>query len=74
MAECLERIRVSLPTVCHVRSVGSIPEPSSFHSYSTDLPFDGIKCNLANPHSNAVVDLNGDCLAGTANSPPHVSL
>lgn len=24
----------------------------------------GAQCKLANPHSNAAVDLNGDCLAG----------
>jgi integrin alpha FG-GAP repeat containing protein 1 len=29
-----------------------------------DPPFHGKQCKLANPHSNAVVDLNGDCLAG----------
>ncbi|ESK92238.1 t-cell immunomodulatory protein [Moniliophthora roreri MCA 2997] len=28
-----------------------------------DPPFHGNQCKLANPHSNAVVDLNGDCLA-----------
>lgn len=28
-----------------------------------DPPLPGIKCSLANPHSNAIVDLNGDCLA-----------
>jgi len=27
-------------------------------------PFKGRQCKLANPHSNAVVDLDGDCLAG----------
>ncbi|KAH7914077.1 hypothetical protein BJ138DRAFT_1144581 [Hygrophoropsis aurantiaca] len=26
-------------------------------------PFNGVQCTLANPHSNAVIDLNGDCLA-----------
>jgi integrin alpha FG-GAP repeat containing protein 1 len=31
---------------------------------SVDPKFDGSQCTLANPHSNAVVDLNGDCLAG----------
>ena len=29
-----------------------------------DPAFQGKQCTLANPHSNAVVDLNGDCLAG----------
>ncbi|KIM49554.1 hypothetical protein M413DRAFT_438743 [Hebeloma cylindrosporum] len=28
-----------------------------------DAPFNGKHCTLANPHSNAVVDLDGDCLA-----------
>ncbi len=31
---------------------------------SIDPSFDGQHCTLANPHSNAVVDLDGDCLAG----------
>ncbi|KAF5364540.1 hypothetical protein D9757_011334 [Collybiopsis confluens] len=29
----------------------------------TDAPFQGTQCDIANPHSNAVVDLDGDCLA-----------
>jgi hypothetical protein len=33
-------------------------------SRSEDAPFNGKHCTLANPHSNAVVDLDGDCLAG----------
>ncbi|KAL1702182.1 hypothetical protein EV121DRAFT_262329 [Schizophyllum commune] len=28
-----------------------------------DPPFTGNQCLLSNPHSNAVIDLNGDCLA-----------
>ncbi|KAF9009509.1 hypothetical protein BDQ17DRAFT_1348231 [Cyathus striatus] len=28
-----------------------------------DSPFHGTQCSISNPHSNAVVDLNGDCLA-----------
>ncbi|KAF8123775.1 hypothetical protein EV363DRAFT_1179119 [Boletus edulis] len=28
-----------------------------------DPPFDGTQCKLASPHSNAIIDLNGDCLA-----------
>jgi len=35
-------------------------------NYSEDAPFNGKHCTLANPHSNAVVDLDGDCLAGNA--------
>lgn len=31
---------------------------------SVDPPFDGARCKLASPHSNAIIDLNGDCLAG----------
>ncbi|KAI6036999.1 hypothetical protein BKA83DRAFT_687075 [Pisolithus microcarpus] len=29
----------------------------------TDPSFNGSQCTLASPHSNAVIDLNGDCLA-----------
>ncbi|OCH90654.1 hypothetical protein OBBRIDRAFT_793094 [Obba rivulosa] len=29
----------------------------------TDPNFEGAQCTLSNPHSNAAVDLNGDCLA-----------
>jgi integrin alpha FG-GAP repeat containing protein 1 len=29
-----------------------------------DAPLPGARCRISNPHSNAVVDLNGDCLAG----------
>lgn len=32
--------------------------------HSGDPKFKGTQCTLANPHSNAAVDLNGDCLAG----------
>lgn len=31
---------------------------------SVDPKFNGAHCTLSNPHSNAAVDLNGDCLAG----------
>ena len=30
----------------------------------TETAFRGADCKLANPHSNAVIDLDGDCLAG----------
>jgi len=33
-----------------------------------DAPFDGRQCTIANPHGNAVVDLDGDCLAGLSKS------
>ncbi|KAG7086474.1 hypothetical protein E1B28_002425 [Marasmius oreades] len=29
----------------------------------TDAPFHGKQCKISHPHSNAVIDLNGDCLA-----------
>ena len=29
-----------------------------------DPKLNGAQCQLSNPHSNAAVDLNGDCLAG----------
>ncbi|KDQ59682.1 hypothetical protein JAAARDRAFT_33256 [Jaapia argillacea MUCL 33604] len=28
-----------------------------------DAPFTGAQCTISNPHSNAMVDLNGDCLS-----------
>jgi integrin alpha FG-GAP repeat containing protein 1 len=37
--------------------------------YSADPLFNGAQCKMANPHSNAVVDLDGDCLAGTPSIP-----
>ena len=36
----------------------------NLHTCSIDPPFTGNQCLLSNPHSNAVIDLNGDCLAG----------
>ena len=35
-----------------------------FFNHRIDPKFNGAQCTLANPHSNAAVDLNGDCLAG----------
>lgn len=37
---------------------------TSLISYRQSSHFNGSQCEIANPHSNAVVDLNGDCLAG----------
>ena len=48
--------------------VTSSPVPLTAPSrslHSVDAPLDASKvCQLANPHSNAFVDLDGDCLAG----------
>ena len=33
--------------------------------HRTDPKLSGSQCKLSSPHSNAAVDLNGDCLAGT---------
>ena len=35
-----------------------------YYDCRVDPNFEGSQCRLASPHSNAVVDLNGDCLAG----------
>ncbi|THH16940.1 hypothetical protein EW146_g3775 [Bondarzewia mesenterica] len=45
------------------QNIWNVSEPS--HSLYTviDPPFKGIQCKLSNPHSNAFIDLNGDCLA-----------
>lgn len=32
--------------------------------FRTDPDMKGAQCTLSHPHSNAAVDLNGDCLAG----------
>lgn len=32
--------------------------------FSENAPFHGTQCTANDPHSNAVVDLDGDCLAG----------
>lgn len=41
---------------------------------SINPPFSGNQCKISNPHSNAVIDLNGDCLAGMSNSFWRISL
>lgn len=33
--------------------------------HSVQAPFNGQVCEVSNPHSNAVIDLDGDCLSGT---------
>ncbi|EPQ58671.1 hypothetical protein GLOTRDRAFT_73218 [Gloeophyllum trabeum ATCC 11539] len=45
------------------RNVWNASDPRSSMFDVVDPQFDGTQCRLANPHSNAVVDLNGDCLA-----------
>ncbi|TFK34872.1 hypothetical protein BDQ12DRAFT_688981 [Crucibulum laeve] len=45
------------------QNVWNASEPNSALFDIQDSPFHGTQCILANPHSNAVVDLNGDCLA-----------
>ena len=38
--------------------------------FRIDPNFNGAQCKLSNPHSNAAVDLNGDCLAGMSRNRP----
>ncbi len=33
--------------------------------HSADAPFGGTTCDISSPHSNGVVDFDGDCLGGT---------
>lgn len=40
-------------------------------TYRMDPKMIGPQCKLSNPHSNAAVDLNGDCLAGRIFHPSH---
>ncbi|THU96321.1 integrin alpha N-terminal domain-containing protein [Dendrothele bispora CBS 962.96] len=44
-------------------NVWNATQPDSPLFSVTEPPFHGAQCTLSNPHSNAVVDLNGDCLA-----------
>lgn len=39
--------------------------------FRQDAPFKGTQCRLTNPHSNAIVDLDGDCLAGIDADPSY---
>jgi hypothetical protein len=44
--------------------IGYLLTPKLLCTCSVDAPLDASKvCQLANPHSNAFVDLDGDCLA-----------
>ncbi|TFK46364.1 hypothetical protein OE88DRAFT_1667684 [Heliocybe sulcata] len=45
------------------RNVWNASNPTGGIFDVVDPNFDGTQCRLANPHTNAVVDLNGDCLA-----------
>jgi hypothetical protein len=46
------------------QNVWNSSDPNGQLFSMTTPKFNGAQCALANPHSNAVVDLNGDCLAG----------
>ncbi|KAH9934948.1 uncharacterized protein B0H18DRAFT_1182116 [Fomitopsis serialis] len=43
--------------------IGASQAARQARSSSVDPKFNGAQCTLSNPHSNAAVDLNGDCLA-----------
>lgn len=45
------------------KNVWNASNPSGPLYEITDAPFPGSQCRIANPHSNAAVDLNGDCIA-----------
>jgi len=45
------------------KNVWNASDPSGPLYEITDAPFSGPQCRIANPHSNAAVDLNGDCVA-----------
>ena len=53
----------NLYVACPLMYIACSIQTAFFHS-RIDADFDGTQCRLANPHSNAAVDLNGDCLAG----------
>ncbi|KAJ3731690.1 hypothetical protein DFJ43DRAFT_1132384 [Lentinula guzmanii] len=45
------------------KNVWNASQPHSPLFELADSPFHGTQCTISNPHSNAVVDLDGDCLA-----------
>ncbi|KAI0927900.1 hypothetical protein AcV7_009379 [Taiwanofungus camphoratus] len=45
------------------QNIWNASQPNSQMFNITDPQFNGAHCTLSNPHSNAAVDLNGDCLA-----------
>ncbi|KAJ2926340.1 hypothetical protein H1R20_g10751, partial [Candolleomyces eurysporus] len=45
------------------QNVWNASEPNSPLFKLIDAPLPDAKCTFANPHSNAIIDLNGDCLA-----------
>ncbi|KAH8995858.1 hypothetical protein EDB86DRAFT_2920938 [Lactarius hatsudake] len=45
------------------KNVWNASDPSGPLYEVTDAPFSGAQCRISNPHSNAAVDLNGDCVA-----------
>ncbi|KAH9813975.1 hypothetical protein DFH28DRAFT_973467 [Melampsora americana] len=54
----------SLPSVFKLWRNQANAQNSSTPFDIVDLPFNGdLNCNLPNPHSNAFIDLDGDCLA-----------
>lgn len=71
MAERMELNAVSHSHIQRVRTkawlVVYIPNIFAL-SLRVTPQFKGAQCTLSNPHSNAAVDLNGDCLAGVLNA------
>ncbi|KAH9170778.1 hypothetical protein EDB89DRAFT_2071520 [Lactarius sanguifluus] len=47
------------------KNVWNASDPSGPLYEVTEAPFSGSQCRISNPHSNAAVDLNGDCVAGS---------
>ncbi|KZT11560.1 uncharacterized protein LAESUDRAFT_783948 [Laetiporus sulphureus 93-53] len=45
------------------KNVWNSSDPDSAMFNLTEPNFNGARCTLSNPHSNAAIDLNGDCLA-----------
>lgn len=45
------------------QNVWNASDPSQTLYNVINPPFSGNQCKISNPHSNAVIDLNGDCLA-----------
>ncbi|KAH9979777.1 hypothetical protein BJV77DRAFT_1048772 [Russula vinacea] len=58
-------VQPGIPQLAMWKNVWNVSDPSGPLYEITNAPFSGPRCRIANPHSNAAVDLNGDCVAGS---------
>lgn len=56
-------LQPGVPQLRMWKNVWNASDPSGLLYEITDAPFSESHCRISNPHSNAAVDLNGDCVA-----------